>query len=180
MASYGKFIKDIGQLTVINLLVTLRGLIFLPILTKSLGPESYGIWTQLSVTLTLVASIVILGLPHALVRFLAAEKDKKNIQEGVWSSIFVTFFASLLTVLVFVIFSQAIGNFLQVPPLFIQLLSFIILFEGINLALVTVFRAFQEIGKYSLFTVLSLTGEIGERIWFPVSRTQGINQKLKI
>ncbi|MCH7605448.1 oligosaccharide flippase family protein, partial [Patescibacteria group bacterium] len=161
MKKYGNFIKNFGILGTANFVVSIRGLLLLPLLTKILGPEQYGMWAQLSITLTLVASIAVLGLPSALVRFLAAEKVRKNIQEGIWSSVFSVLFISLLIVLVFSLFAGAIGEFLHVSSILISILGFIILFESINLIFLNMFRVSQQIGTYSFFIILSLLGEVG-------------------
>jgi len=64
MAQYRKFVQDIGILGASNFIVSLRGLILLPILTKFLGPEKYGIWIQLSITLTLLTPFIVMGRPN--------------------------------------------------------------------------------------------------------------------
>ena len=79
--SYKKFTKDIGIVGITQLITMLRGFILLPIITKLLGAENYGIWTQITVTIGLVTPVIVLGLPYSLVRFLAGEKDRKEITE---------------------------------------------------------------------------------------------------
>ena len=79
--SYQKFTKDIGIIGLTELVIALKGLVILPIITKLLGVENYGIWAQLIVTLSLITPIATLGLPYTLVRFLAAKKDKKGIKD---------------------------------------------------------------------------------------------------
>ncbi|MFA7714941.1 MAG: oligosaccharide flippase family protein, partial [Candidatus Paceibacterota bacterium] len=75
-----KFTKDIGIVSLANLAIALKTLIFLPIITKVLGAGNYGIWIQIIAAISLATPLVTMGLPYTLVRFLAAEKDKKEIQ----------------------------------------------------------------------------------------------------
>jgi len=145
----------------INFLFILKGILLLPIITKLLGAQNYGVWTQLSVTLSLVSPLLLLGLPFSLVRFLAGRTDKKEIREGIYSVFFTIFFIGLFIVLIFLILAPSIGNFLQAPPLFIKILAFIILFECLNSVFFNVLRTFEEIKKYSVLTISQNFGEIG-------------------
>ncbi len=85
---------------IVNLLVSLRGLILIPILTKTLGTDAYGIWSVIIVTISLITPLAMLGLPTAMIRFLSAEKDKGKIQDGFYSVISVVFFAGLILSLI--------------------------------------------------------------------------------
>jgi O-antigen/teichoic acid export membrane protein len=69
MTEYKLFAQRVGLVGITNLIFSLRGLI--PILTKTLGASGYGIWAQIIVTISLITPIVMLGLPSAMVRFLA-------------------------------------------------------------------------------------------------------------
>ena len=161
MAQYRKFVQDIGILGVSNFIVSLRGLILLPILTKFLGPEKYGIWIQLSITLTLLTPFIVLGLPDAIVRFLASEQQKEKMREIVWSILSVIAGFGIFIALLFFLLAEPIANFLQTPALFIKILGFIIIFESLNIALLNIFRALQQIKKYSFFLLLSVISEVG-------------------
>jgi len=52
-ASYSGFV---GLVVITTLIVNLRGLILIPILTKTLGADAYGIWSILMVTISLLSS----------------------------------------------------------------------------------------------------------------------------
>jgi len=159
--SYQKFTKDIGMLSIVNLLTALKGLIILPLITKLLGAESYGIWTQIIVTISLVTPIAILGLPYTLIRYLAAEKNKKEIQEGVYS-VFVLILAICLIITIFLfIFSKPIAKFFEGEQILVQILALTIIFECLNWVFLNFFRAFQKMGEYSLFVLLQVFGEVG-------------------
>lgn len=161
MLSHRKFIKDMGTIGLVSFLIPLKGIVLLPVITKLLGAENYGIWIQLSITLSLITPIAVLGLPNTLVRFLAAEKDKKEIREGVWSVALIVFAVSSAIGMLFFIFAESISHFLQSPTVFVQILAFAIILECLNLVFINLFRAFQEIRKYAFFTALLVFGEIG-------------------
>ncbi|NQE44582.1 hypothetical protein C5S31_00995 [ANME-1 cluster archaeon GoMg2] len=54
MPEYKLFAQRVGLMGITTLIVNLRGLIFIPILTKTLGASDYGIWAQIIVTSSLV------------------------------------------------------------------------------------------------------------------------------
>lgn len=159
--SYQKFTKDIGIIGLTNIAIALRGLILLPIITKLLGADNYGIWAQIIVIPPLATLVITLGLPYALVRFLAAEKNKKEIQEGVYSVFLVIFLLVLATSLILFFSSSYLSTFLKWQQSLIRILAFIILFECLNLVFLHIFRVFQQINLYSFFIIFQSLGEIG-------------------
>ena len=159
--SYQKFTKDVGIIGLTQLLTTLRGLIILPIITKMLGAESYGIWAQLMATVSLIVPPATLCLVDALARFLPAEKNRKEIQDGIWSVITLVSGVALLIALIFISFSSLISSFFGGEKILVEILAFIIIVECLNLIFLNVFRAFQETKKCSFFLLLTAFGETG-------------------
>ncbi|WP_048115315.1 oligosaccharide flippase family protein, partial [Methanoculleus sp. MH98A] len=86
--SHKKVARDIGLIAVTQMLISLGGFFLLPIVTKMLGPDSYGIWAQINVTISLLSPLALVGLHMAFLRFLAAETDEGVIREGFYSIIF--------------------------------------------------------------------------------------------
>jgi O-antigen/teichoic acid export membrane protein len=159
--SYQKFTKDVGIIGLTELIIALKGLIILPIITKLLGAENYGVWAQLIVTLSLITPIATLGLPYTLVRFLAAEKDRKEIRDGVWSVITVILGVAIVITSILIFFSGQISQFFGGEKILVQILAFTVIFECLNSVFFDIFRAFQRIGKYSFFMVFQTLGEVG-------------------
>jgi O-antigen/teichoic acid export membrane protein len=146
---------------IVNLLVSLSGLILLPILTKTLPIEEYGIWVQILVTITLISPIVGLGLPYTMVRFLAAEKDKTKIQESFYSIAVFIAFTSLAASVLLLVFSEPFATaFLGGRADLMRVISVIIPIECLNNLFFDYFRTFQRIKKYSLFNILYTYGMV--------------------
>lgn len=145
---------------IINLLVRLRGIILLPILTKTLAIYDYGIWVQIMVTIGLLAPFSTLMLPGAMVRFLAAEKDKKEIQEGFFSTSILVFFVSLSFSILLIILSESFAeNLLSDGKELIKIIVFIIPIWSLNLVFLDFFRTFQQMKTYAVFTISQTYGE---------------------
>jgi len=157
---YKKFTKNVGLITIVNLLVVIKGIIFLPLITKMLGVLNYGIWAQLLVTVSLLAPIVRLGLTNSIVRFVAAEKNNEEIKEGVYSALFLIVVLSAAVFLCFLIFINPIANFFQSPTILVGILPIIIFLECVNMTLLSTFQALHQMKKYSFFMILLSLAEI--------------------
>jgi O-antigen/teichoic acid export membrane protein len=147
-----------GALTALG---TLQSIIFLPIITKILGAEDYGIWSQIQITMSLLVPLTFLGLCQSLGRFLPGEKDEKKIQDGVYSSLIIISGVILVLALFLIIFAGPASVFFRFAPTFIKFLSLIIIFESLNTVLLTVVLSRSEVGKYFWFSALKMLGETG-------------------
>ena len=152
MNEHKLFTQRIGLIGITNLLVGLSGILLLPILTKNIPIEEYGIWIQISVTIGLIPLLVSLGLPYTMVRFLAAAKKREEIQEGFYSIAFIVLFTSAIASGLLFLFSKPIAASLFDKNLTIaRILSLIVFIECLNGLLFNFFRTFQQIKRYSIF-----------------------------
>lgn len=165
MNEYVQFIKRIGIVGISNILISLSGLIFIPIITKNFSTANYGVWAQVNTVIALVPNIVNLGLPYTMVRFLAAEKDKTKIKESFYSMMLLVFVSTIIMILVFVIFANPIAGALFDGSMQIMWIVTVISFLAcINLMLLSYFRTFQRIAHYSTFLVLQTYIGVGVSI----------------
>ena len=150
-----RFIQRIGLVGLTNILISLSSLIFIPIITKSFTTAEYGMWAQVNTTIALVPNIANLGLPYTMVRFLSAEKDKEKIKDSFYPMISLTFISTIIICLLFLIFGNTIANALfngSMQVLYIT--TAISFFACMNLMLISFFRTFKQMKRYSLFLVL--------------------------
>jgi O-antigen/teichoic acid export membrane protein len=155
MDEYVKFIKRLGIVGISNILISLSGLIFIPIITKSFSTADYGVWSQVNTFVSLVPNIVNLGLPFTMVRFLSAEKDKNVIKKSFYSMMLLVLASTLIMCVVLLIFSSQIANALFDGSMQIMFIVIAIsFFACLDLMLLSYFRTFQQIALYSTFLVL--------------------------
>jgi O-antigen/teichoic acid export membrane protein len=155
MNEHKLFTQRIGLIGITNLLLSLSGIILLPILTKNIPIEEYGIWVQISVTIGLIPAVVMLGLPYTMVRFLAAAKKREEIQEGFYSIALIVLFTSAIASFLLFLFSKPIAASLLDNDLTIaRILSLIVFIECLNGLLLAFFRTFQQIKRYSVFSII--------------------------
>ncbi|WP_458405172.1 oligosaccharide flippase family protein [Methanobrevibacter sp.] len=155
MDEYVKFIKRIGVIGIANILISLSGLIFIPIITKSFSTADYGVWAQVNTFVSLVPNIVNLGLPYTMVRFLAAEKDKTIIKQSFYSMMLLVLASTVIMIVVLLIFANQIAAALFDGSMQIMYIVVVMAFFAcLDLMLLSYFRTFQQISYYSLFLVL--------------------------
>ncbi len=158
--SYKKFVKNIGIISFTTLVSTLGGIILLPIITKLLGAQEYGIWVVIITIISLAPLLLTLGLPLAIGRFLPGEKNKKEIQDGIYSALSVTFVVCSVFSFFVIIFANHISKFLNIgESTLIVLLGPIFILECLNLIFFATIRAFQKIKAYSFFIIFAGSGQ---------------------
>ena len=163
MDIYKKYAKDIWLVSIANIIVLLKGFILLPILTKALGTEHYGIFSLIMVTIQLLAPLCTLELGFAIIRFLGAETDKAKINKGVSSIIAITALISFVVSILIFIFAQqlALTIFGGIDATFyIQISAFLIFLNAMDQVMLSYFRAVQQIKKYAIILILVVVGEI--------------------
>ena len=155
MDEYVKFIKRIGVVGIANILISISGLIFIPIITKSFSTADFGVWSQVNTFVSLVPNIVNLGLPYTMVRFLAAEKDKTIIRQSFYSMMLLVLASTIVMIVVLLVFSNQIAVALFDGSMQIMYIVIVMAFFAcLDLMLLSYFRTFQQITVYSTFLVL--------------------------
>jgi O-antigen/teichoic acid export membrane protein len=159
---YQKFTKDVLTIGIANALTVLGGIILLPLIAKTLGAGDYGIWAQVNVTISLVISLAGLGLPFAMTRFLAAEKNNNEIQEGFYSIFSFVFLVTLIISFLLIILSNSIAKaFFNGASQVIIITGFIILVWSLDSVCLDLFRTFRQMRRYALFITADIYGQIG-------------------
>lgn len=153
MNEYNSFIKGIGIVGIMNLLVGLSSIILIPILTKNYTIDEYGIWVQLSVTVSLLPNLISLGLPYALIRYFSTFNEK--FLDGFYSINALVLFSSLIVSFFLFLFSKSISEFLFGGADSVALiLPIILFFSCLNLLYLNYFLTFQKTKLYSIFLFL--------------------------
>lgn len=151
-----KFISDVVIKGLTQLLVGIRGLIFLSVIAKNLGASSYGIWSQIIITSTLISPLLILKLNEASVRYFGSESNKEK------PKIFFSMLSLIWTILIFVyILTKPFSN--QISLLIFGKAETIIYFNVLILFIITratfmivhvYYRSINKIKKHSAIEIL--------------------------
>jgi O-antigen/teichoic acid export membrane protein len=152
---YKLFVHRIGLVGITNILVALSALILLPVVTKNLAIQDYGIWVQFNATFAFIPLLVNLGLPYTMVRFLAIKNEKNEIREGFYSITLLLLVVGLITSLVLFLLSKQIAAVLFNGNTTVSgLLALSILIGILSTSFFSYFRTFQQM---KIFSILSLS-----------------------
>lgn len=160
--SYQKFTKDVLIYGAATAFITLGSIILIPIITKTLGAHGYGIWAQVQVTISIAMVLAGLGLLAGMLRFLPAQTNKEEIQEGFYSVFCFVSLAALIISVIFIIFADFIaGALFNGATAIVRVTGLIILVQSLDTVFLTLFRVFQQVKRYSLFMIANSYGQIG-------------------
>ena len=166
---YSTFGRQVGYVIGANIVILLLGFAYIPILTKGLGANLYGICSLINVTISLIIPFAMLTFGTSIVRFLGAEKNMGRIREDILSAystvcILGTVFALLLfflsDVLAESIFKDVDSSF------YIQLASVLILVDSIRMLTLAFFRMRGKIGLRTILALSYSTFSVGLVIIF--------------
>ena len=169
-SSYQQFARDVLIYGAATIFIQLGGIISMPVITKTLGANDYGIWSQVQVTLSLAMILTLLGLTASMVRFLPAKTNKEEIQEDFYSVFCIIAAASLIISIFFLVFSNFIASaFFGGATVVVRVTAIIILVSSLNTVCLNLFRSFQQVKRYSLFMVASSYGQIGLTVYLVIN-----------
>jgi O-antigen/teichoic acid export membrane protein len=154
--SFQKFTKDVIIIGIANILNSLSGIIFLPLITKTLGASGYGTWVQVQTISSLVLGFAGLGLPYALSRFLPAKTSKAEVRDEFWSVFSVVFVMTLVVCIIIKFLTGFIAQaFFDGATNIVEIAILITFVSSLNVVLLSLFRARQQMRQYAFFNVLS-------------------------
>ena len=134
----------------------------LPVLTKNLSIQDYGLWGLIFTTCSLALPFTSLGLGPAMSRYLPGEKDKSRVQEG---------FYSVLSFRMLISFTLAAGIYLfasQIAEMFfdgndgiVQITSLFIILTTLHAIYRRLLRIMRKIKVLSIISILEGYSAVG-------------------
>ena len=152
--------RHIGFVVAAHVWVAALHFLALPVLTKSLGPTYYGIWSVLNVTISLAAPFALLGFSMSLVRFLAAERQTSVIRDDFLSACGVVLLTGTALSLILYILSETIATYVFQEPdaaAFLRLGSALVALNAVHTLPLAFFRMRRRLGMHALLTIIHQT-----------------------
>ncbi len=155
LAAAGLFSRRIGLILVVNLIGSVAAILVLPMLTRSMPASDFGVYTQVTVTAILAPLLLGLGLPWAMVRFLASEDRRERVSEGLSSVLTVVVAVSLAAAAALAALAPQVGTWLfGGREDVIRLTAVLVPLECTSAVLYNYLRAFQRIRLFSAFILM--------------------------
>lgn len=150
------YFKGASILAVTEGLLQLKGLIVLPFLTRQFGPVNYGVWSQISVLISTLAPLIVLGTNFAILRYLPGiEPQKQKRYFSAWaffllalSGIYALPLLLLPNALSILIFGRSEAYISLIP-----LAAFWLIISQLSNAVLNWFRVKNDAKLYSLVKV---------------------------
>jgi O-antigen/teichoic acid export membrane protein len=164
MDEFKIFINQIGVYGLSRLIIIAISFFYLPLFTKLLGAEGYGIWTQIITLIALFQPFVQLGLGNSVVRFLT-NKNRNELSVGMCSVLLPVIIIGLIFIFLQIEFSSLLAQYLLQDPsatFLIQLSAPLILFG----ALIDVSSNFYRVtGSFNIISIINLIQALLEIIF---------------
>lgn len=164
---YKDIVKKISVVGVTDMFVRLKPFIFIPIISKTLGAGSYGAWTQIMITVSMLLPIVMLGMQFGLLRYLPGKSREAARSE-------LNSVLSLVSILSFVgaIVLIAMSDFLSTMFFGSMEFSFLVKLGGVYLITMSLrevflsyFRSQEKMSVYSILVFLDAILSLGLALW---------------
>ncbi len=167
---YKKFTNDLILSAIYYFLLTIRALIFLPIISKTLGSQGYGIWSIIMVTISLLQPVLSLNLSYGFTRFLPANKKNVSKTREDFLSVLITVSGwSLIIVMFLLVFERFFATLLFGSQEFIMFIrAIIILLPAIALILLFMdyYRSLRRMNVYVTLGALQIVLEVSSILIF--------------
>ena len=122
--------------------------LLLPLLTRYLSPEEYGIVSMYALLLSITSVFTGLSVHGAINRAYFDEKIN-NHKEYIWNSLIILFISSFFTFLLYNLLANYISNFTGVPASWIWTVVLVSFFQFIINCLLVIYQAKLLAFKYS-------------------------------
>ncbi len=155
MQEYKLFAKRIGLMGITQLFNALKGILLLPILTKNMPVEDYGVWAIIIVTIGIIPNLATLGFNNVIIRFTPSIKDKNLCRDIFYSTLTIVTLITLLVTGLILSYSTFIENiFFGGNDGITEFIAIVVIIETLELIILNFFRALEQIKKYSIIIFL--------------------------
>jgi O-antigen/teichoic acid export membrane protein len=138
--------------------------LLLPLLTKSIAQELYGVWSQIIITAALVSNIILMGFHTAVVRFLPGRENNRGSSEIFHGMMAIVLLNSFIVILIAFLFASPLSHLIFSDVRysnFIPLLGFFLVSETLFELVAAFLRARKSIQLVSLYYFMKAAVRIG-------------------
>jgi O-antigen/teichoic acid export membrane protein len=169
--AFRRLVRDVALVGTADGLKLLRVLVVLPLLSKSLGVEAYGVWSQLKVNSTFLGSLASLGMATAVLRFLSGEYRTTSVRDGFNSALGASVAGTLAFAAVLLTWPQLAASIMFGDAkfsVFVAATGLYLVLEVIDLLVMAYLRASRQMGFHLTAISIELVGEVAV-VWAMVA-----------
>ena len=135
-------------------LLSIRGILLLPFITRLLSAGDYGLWVQAGTLVSLLSPIATLYLSNAILRFFAAESDPRKVARALVAVLLAVSALSISVAVAAVIMSGSLATaFFEGQKSIVLLAVASLVPESLGAICLAYFRTFRRMRRFSFFSV---------------------------
>ena len=171
-------IKHTAVYSLGNVATKLVGVVLLPLYTVYFTVPEFGVIGVLEITIMILTQVFIFGQSNAYLRFASEPDDKGNRQSLLFTIFVFLFLAACSLTFLGQIFAGKIASLTSEPAkfaLYFKLLFYIVFLRVINNLFLSVLRANEKSGLYSIGNVLKIVVTLSLNVYFVAFAQIGIS-----
>lgn len=147
--------KDILKYSPYKLVALILNIITVPIYTKFLTPSDYGLYSISIATLSFICIIFSDWIGLSALRFFEEQQIRHNVAQYFGTLVVLLCVNLLMMFSCSLLFRDAICNFFHIPPIFLLIITILIIPVAVRALLLQVLRAQIKPGSYSSSMILN-------------------------
>jgi len=151
--------------------------LLLPILTRYLAPEEYGVLSLIQMMFALTLPFVLMNV-HGLFIIEYSKLSFEEMSELISTMIWIPVGGFVLLQMFFIAFGDLIAGFLNIPIKWVYFTPLVVLTQSIPAMLPVLFQAKKEPLNYAYFKIMLTVVNLGLSLFFIVSLLQGYEGRL--
>ena len=149
------FFKNTGIYTIMSIINAAIPFLLMPILTRYLSPEEYGIVSMFSLVVSIVLPFIGLNVDGAISR-MYYEREHINLSEYIYNGIMIIVFNSFIMGLIFYIFAEPIAQITSYPEDYLWIVIIYVVCQMIVKIILVLWQVREKAVSYGTFNI-SLT-----------------------
>lgn len=138
--------------------------LILPLLTKLIAQELYGVWSQMIITAGLISNVILMGFHTAVVRFLSGIENNRERSEIFHAMVAIVLFNSFIVITIAFFFAPPLSHLVFGDvrySTFIPLLGILLVSDALFELVAAFLRARKSIQLVSFYYFIKATVKIG-------------------
>jgi len=140
--------KAFSIYTISSMLNAALQFLLLPILTRYLSPEDYGIVAMYNLLFSVTSVFIGLSV-HGSINRAYFDNKISNYKEFIWNCLIILFLTSIFIFLFYFLTRSYISSLFSIPPFIIWTLPILGFFQFVILSLLSIYQATQQAFKYA-------------------------------
>ncbi|MEE2753535.1 MAG: hypothetical protein VX910_06090, partial [Candidatus Latescibacterota bacterium] len=152
---FGRYFKDAGLFGIAQQLLKLTSLATLPVLTKKLGIEQYGLFALFNASAGFAVWFILWSFPSATVRLLSAETDRQKIASVHITALLLIVGSGLVWLAIAWPFLTPLAQMIGVEPSVVVAAILAAIVSGAVSLLMTAYRIDSRNTRYAMIDFVS-------------------------